>query len=355
MTGDKLQQYEDYLVPLMRALDGLGRIVRHLHPIGYRHQLERVGDFRGDLRSIKAVEPWEPPYSALRPLLDAAATEALAAYEGLYRAAEPPEDMMKAYRSLRHYPRALEALYPLAGIVPPLNRFFLDAFERENTELQKRLTRQPPVPDTGLMCLGNDPDARSSVWAYVPESYNLATPAPLVVALHGGSGNGRAFLWSWVRAARSRGAIVVAPTSQGQTWAIQGPDGDTPRLHQLVSFVRSKWTVDTSRVLMTGMSDGGTFTYTSGLQAGSPFTHLAPVAAAFHPMLAAMADGERMKGLPLHIIHGVHDWMFPVLMADEASEHLKRAGAEVTYRRLDDLSHTYGADLSTIILDWLLA
>lgn len=355
MTGDKLQQYEDYLVPLMRALDGLGRIVRHLHPIGYRHQLERVGDFRDDLRSLKAIEPWEPPYSALRPLLDAAATETLAAYEGLYRAAEPPEDMMKAYRSLRHYPRALEALYPLAGIVPPLNRFFLDAFERENTELQKRLTRQPPVPDTGLMCLGNDLDARSSVWAYVPESYDPATPAPLVVALHGGSGNGRAFLWSWVRAARSRGAIVVAPTSQGQTWAIQGPDGDTPRLHQLVSFIRSKWTVDTSRVLMTGMSDGGTFTYTSGLQAGSPFTHLAPVAAAFHPMLAAMADGERIKGLPLHIIHGVHDWMFPVLMADEASEHLKRAGAEVTYRRLDDLSHTYGADLSTIILDWLLA
>ena len=39
------------------------------------------------------------------------------------------------------------------------------------------------------------------------------------------------------------------------------------------------------RMLLTGMSDGGTFTYVSGLEASSPFTHLAPVAAAFHPML----------------------------------------------------------------------
>jgi len=30
-------------------------------------------------------------------------------------------------------------------------------------------------------------------------------------------------------------------------------------------------------------------------------------------------------------------------------------GANVTYRRLDDLAHAYGPDLSTLILDWLMA
>jgi len=35
----------------------------------------------------------------------------------------------------------------------------------------------------------------------------------LVMALHGGSGNGRGFLWSWLRDARSFGAILVAPTA----------------------------------------------------------------------------------------------------------------------------------------------
>ena len=62
-----------------------------------------------------------------------------------------------------------------------------------------------------------------------------------------------------------------------------------------------------------------------------------------------------MKGLPIHIIHGARDWMFPVDMAQEAQRHLSRAGAAVTYREIEDLSHAYGADLSTMILDWLLA
>jgi phospholipase/carboxylesterase len=34
---------------------------------------------------------------------------------------------------------------------------------------------------------------------YVPETYDAERAHPLVVALHGGSGNGGAFLWSWLR------------------------------------------------------------------------------------------------------------------------------------------------------------
>jgi phospholipase/carboxylesterase len=226
---------------------------------------------------------------------------------------------------------------------------------RKDADLQARLFRQPPPPGTGVMCFGDDPDARDAMWMYVPETYLPDTPCPLVCALHGGSGRGRAFLWSWVRAARSRGAIVVAPTSLGQTWAIQGEDRDTPHLAQIVDFARSKWAVNSARILLTGMSDGGTFTWTSGLEGGSPFTHLAPVAAAFHPMLVQMADGDRLKGLPVHIIHGRHDWMFPVDMARDAERYFAAAGAAVTYREIEDLSHTYGPDLSTMILDWLLA
>ena len=171
----------------------------------------------------------------------------------------------------------------------------------------------------------------------------------------GGSGRGRAFVWSWVAACRSRGAILVAPTSLGQTWAIQGDDRDSPHIASILAFVRRKWTIDERRILLTGMSDGGTFSCTSGLVARSPFTHLAPVAAAFHPMLTAMADEDRMNGLPIHIIHGQRDWMFPIAMAQEARQHLTRAGAAVAYHEIEDLSHSYGADLSVMILDWLLA
>ena len=56
------------------------------------------------------------------------------------------------------------------------------------------------------------------------------------MALHGGSGNGRAFLWSWLRDARSHGAILVAPTARGQTWALTGPDVDTPNLVRILEL-----------------------------------------------------------------------------------------------------------------------
>ncbi len=355
MTATEVDQVEQLVASLLRTLDAIGFLTRRLSPIGYAYQLERAGAPDAELRKARASPPWPDPYSALRPLLDAASDAALATFDGLRAAATPPEDMTAAYRALRNFPRALEALYPLAGVLPPVNRFFLAPEQRADRELQAQFMNLPPPLHTGVMCFGDDPDARDAVWMYVPETYAPERPHPLVVALHGGSGRGRAFLWSWVRAARSRGAILAAPTSLGSTWAIQGDDADTPNIAGIVSFVRDKWAVDPARILMTGMSDGGTFTWTSGLEAGSPFTHLAPVAAAFHPMLAQMADADRLKGLPIHIIHGARDWMFHPDMARTAEACFRAAGSNVAYREIEDLSHSYGDDLSTMILDWLLA
>ena len=178
------------------------------------------------------------------------------------------------------------------------------------------------------------------------------------MALHGGSGNGRGFLWSWLRDARSRGAILIAPTATGQTphkttWALMGDDTDTPNLMRILEQVRSRWNVDATKMLLTGMSDGGTFCYVTGFDSASPFTHLAPVSATFHPLMAEIADAERLRGLPIHIIHGKLDWMFPVQVARQTSQALSAAGADVTYRELDDLSHCYPREMNAEILAWL--
>jgi phospholipase/carboxylesterase len=146
---------------------------------------------------------------------------------------------------------------------------------------------------------------------------------------------------------------VVSPTSVGRTWAIQGPDPDTPNLTRMLDLVKRQWNVDETRLLLGGMSDGGTFSYVSGLEPTSPFTHLAPAAAAFHPMMAAYADRGRLTGLPIHIAHGVLDWMFPVDMAREAQAALSAAGAAVTYREIDDLPHSYPREINREILAWL--
>ena len=140
------------------------------------------------------------------------------------------------------------------------------------------------------MHAGGPPGTRGGFSLYVPETYDQGRAYPLVVALHGGSGNGGAFLWSWLREARTRGFIVLAPTAIGSTWSLMDPDTDGPSIDRMVDQVAGEWHIDAGRQLLTGMSDGGTFSYVLGLRGGCRFTHLAPVAAAFHPMMLTFAD-----------------------------------------------------------------
>jgi phospholipase/carboxylesterase len=160
-------------------------------------------------------------------------------------------------------------------------------------------------------------------------------------------------VWWGLRLARPRGAILVTPTATGPTWALMGEDTDTPNLGRILQSVRQRCNVDPERLLLTGLSDGGTFCYVTGLESTSPFTHLAPVAAAFHPLMAGVADAERLRRLPVYLVHGRLDWMFPVEVARHAQQALSIAGAAVTYRELDDLSHTYPREINAAILDWL--
>ena len=138
-------------------------------------------------------------------------------------------DIVGVFRALRYAPRAQEALYPLAAKLPPVSEFFIDPALRGDAELLSRLAA-PPNEDTGIFHDRNEPGSRGGFSLYVPEYYTPERAWPLVMALHGGSGNGRGFLWSWLRDARSHGAILIAPTGDpAKTWALMGEDVDTPK------------------------------------------------------------------------------------------------------------------------------
>jgi len=341
------------LPPLLGALEALGLVARYLNPPDLGAVLAAVGEPDAPVRAgLEGLGEWPEDLAGLRAAVVAAGEQATGAFAELRTAAGAGGEMGGVYRALRGLPRAQEALYPFAASLAPVSRYFLEPGVRDDAALAARLAEAPARDDTGVMHVG-EPGARGGVSLYVPETYTDDRAWPLVVALHGGSGNGRAFLWTWLRAARSHGAILAAPTATGQTWALSGPDPDTPNLNRIVEAVRGRWSVDPARLLLTGMSDGGTFSYVSGLEPGSPFTHLAPVSAAFHPMLAQMADPDRLRGLPIHVAHGALDWMFPIEMAREAQAALARAGAAVTYAELPDLSHTYPRELNPQILSWM--
>lgn len=353
MTEAVVDDIVAVLPPLLNALEALGYFGRHLHPPAFGSVMNAIGAPDDALQSAHAtIGAWPEQFTGLRDRLDRACNETLAAFAGIRDVERGNGDLAAVFRALRHVPRAQEALYPLSLQFPPVSNFFLNAASRENEELLSRL-EIGASEHTGIFHDHNEPGSRGGFSVYVPEYYTPDRAWPLVMAMHGGSGNGRGFLWSWLRDARSLGAILVAPTATGQTWALMGDDTDTPNLMRILETVRGRWAIDASRMLMTGMSDGGTFCYVSGLDGASPFTHLAPVSATFHPLMAEMSDATRLQGLPIFITHGKLDWMFPVQTARQTQAALAAAGAEITYREIDDLSHTYPREINADLLQWL--
>ena len=341
------------LPPLLQSLEALGFIARHLDPPQFGHVMEAAGEPDRDLQAARPrLADWPENFAPVQAALEAASDEALKAFAGLREVERGNGDLVAVFRALRHAPRAQEALYPLAAQLPPVSEFFTDPVRRDDAA-QTALLAEPAREDTGIFHHPMEAGSRGGFSLYVPEYYTPDRAWPLVMALHGGSGDGRGFLWSWLRDARSFGAILVAPTATGSTWSLMGDDTDTPNLSRILDSVRGRWNVDPTRLLLTGMSDGGTFCYVTGLESASPFTHLAPVSATFHPLMAEMADAERLRGLPIHLVHGRLDWMFPVQVARQTRDALASAGADVIYREIDDLSHCYPREINAEILAWL--
>jgi phospholipase/carboxylesterase len=315
-----------------------------MHPGRLKALIETLGDQDARLRdAIAGLEG----HAAL------AADLALQACAALRATPVADNPMIQAYRAMRQYSRSLEALAASAETMPAVSRYFLEPSLRDDPALLRRLA-EPPHPQSGVFHSENRTDQRGGFSVYVPPWYNASRPAPLIVALHGGSGHGRLFLWNWLPEARSRGLIIVAPTAIGSTWSLMEPEVDSQHLTSVLTRVRDRWNIDPNHLLLMGMSDGGTFTLLSGVSDGSPFTHLAPVAASFHPFLLAMTTPARLARLPVHLTHGAQDWMFPVSMARTAHRTLQAAGAAVTYREIEDLSHAYPRDRQSEVLDWWL-
>jgi phospholipase/carboxylesterase len=347
------------LVPAtLKALHALEFAGRHLTPDSLPQLIEAMAGRDDELNAALTLSralDWPGGLAPVRDCLEPAAEAAGQGIAGLRSAGKAPQPIVAAYRALRSYAKAAQSLYPLAAFLKPISQFFLEQARRSDPTLTDRLAAVDPARErVGVMHVGGPPGTRGAFSLYVPEYYDAASTYPLVVAMHGGSGNGGAFLWSWLREARTRGLIVIAPTAIGSTWSLMEPDIDGPSIDRMVDHVAQQWPVDAGHKLLTGMSDGGTFTYVLGVRENCRFTHLAPIAAAFHPLMMTPASADRVRGLPIHIVHGARDWMFPPEVAQGAKRTLAQAGAAVVYREIADLSHTYPRDENGPILDWFL-
>jgi phospholipase/carboxylesterase len=335
-------------------------VQRYFHPpVADRlaHELAPCADALGaPLRELEHTA-WPDDLHFLRDRLFDVTRQTLELVDAFVIAARQSGDIVDLYRALRRFPRVQEGLYPLAPVLEPISRWFLEPARRGDDALVARLrngTLRSDDTHIGVLHAKNARDTRGGFSLYVPETWDDRSPMALVVALHGGHGHGRDFLWSWLREARARGVMVLAPTSRDRTWSLLGEDVDAPALQEIVAFACERYPVDRHRVLLTGMSDGGTYALLAGLRDATPYTHLAPACGVLHPVLLG-GDLGAARDRPIYLVHGTLDWMFPVATARIGRDALQEAGARLVYREIADLSHTYPRDENSKILDWLLA
>lgn len=337
---------------ILAGLDALEQAFRQLHPPAFARLQIRLAPVASALATAeRALEAVETPASlrAFRQDLDEILRLTRRALSAFVDTGPPDSGIARVFAAMHDFARAQARLYPLHPALPAVSGYFLEPFRRSRGTSPARSGERPSRG--GLFRSGAE-GGRGGFDLYVPEHYDGSAAWPLVVALHGGSGNGADFLWSWLREARSRDFILVAPTSLGRTWSLHAPAIDGERLFRQIERLVVDWRIDQEHVLLTGLSDGATMTFLAGAAVDSPFTHLAPIAGVFHPMNLANGNLERLRGRPVYLVHGALDWMFPVALAREAARILDRAGADLVYRELEDLSHTYPREENARIIEW---
>ena len=105
---------------------------------------------------------------------------------------------------------------------------------------------------------------------YVPEGYSPSRKWPLIICLHGAYGRGDHYLWSWLRPAKSKGYMLLAPKSLDVTWSILQPGRDTSSIAAMLEEVCGEYAVNRSRVYLSGFGRRTFLTFWAGRQSCSP-------------------------------------------------------------------------------------
>lgn len=214
-----------------------------------------------------------------------------------------------------------------------------------------RLTARPSPPNRtptiGRSALGLG-TGRDGI-LYVPSTYDPAKPAPLVLMLHGAGQSAEVGIRPFLSLADAAGIVLLAPDSRGMTWDfLHGSYGaDVAFIDRALTYVFERCSIDPSRVIIEGFSDGASYALSLGITNGDLFSRVI----AFSPcILAPAAEVGRPN---IFISHGTIDRILPF---DECghrlAERLTIAGYIVEFREFAG-PHAVPPDVAKAALEWM--
>ena len=192
---------------------------------------------------------------------------------------------------------------------------------------------------------------------YVPRDYSKAKKWPVILFLHGAGERGtdglkqsQVGIGGAIRTDPARfPAIVVMPQCLPEKrWADDMADYALKALDQTLK----KYSVDKTRLYLTGLSMGGYGSWWIGTRHPEMFAAIVPICGGGDAKTVAILRDE-----PLWVFHGGDDPVVPVARAQEMVDALKAAGSSVKLTIYPGVGHNswdraYGEKELT---DWLFA
>jgi predicted peptidase len=170
----------------------------------------------------------------------------------------------------------------------------------------------------------------------IPASYDGDTALPVILCLHFGGQptefyGGRFLGLIPLPGFGSLSAILVAPTAHQRGWAT--PTGEAAAFAALAE-VEQHLTVDTRRRVVMGYSMGGSGTWHMAAKFRQHFVAAIPIAGT-----PRQTELEKLRDLPLYVIHSQDDRIVPIDDDAKAVERLQAMRAPVEFARLPSGDH----------------
>jgi PDZ domain len=180
----------------------------------------------------------------------------------------------------------------------------------------------------------------------VPESYDPARRYQVRVQLHGGVGRLDA------SAPPRPGSNPRLPGAE-QIYLMPQAWKDAPwwsarqveNLRAILDLVKRTYNVDENRVVLSGVSDGGTGVYYTAMRDTTPFASFLPLNGFILVLRneTAEADGDlfpnNLVNKPFFIVNGRLDPVYPTSVVDPSVEHLKKNGVDLVYQPQANAAH----------------
>jgi phospholipase/carboxylesterase len=346
----KLESFQREILEILRTFE----VIQENLKLGEvkESQAQLVAVTGGTLRRFGAEMTGIEPPEALRATHTGLA-EAVAQLEksnNFFMSTPGPNWTLAFLYSRNAFCKALYGLYTIRENLPIIARYF--AIEGAGT-----IAADQPPTGASSAAVGfqhHERDGALGAYSlYVPENYSPDRQWPLIICLHGGYGAGHEYIWTWLRSARTKGYILLSPKSLGDTWSMTMGSPDTRSVMKMLERVEEDYAVDRSRVYLTGLSDGGIFTYIMGLERHELFAGIAPVAGALHMAADPMLRTGTGKELPIFVIHGVHDFIFPVTFTRQTNQLFKQLGYDLKYEELPEWGHAFPYSINErLVLPW---